>query len=157
MSSLNKFGVCALVIVASACTGKSPNTLATGDLPSRPIRRDRDLISKEELADPAIRSRSVLEAISVLRPQYLNDRGSHGIPYSGSGGTDADKARLSVDPGTGRVHASIDGGKVISLDELRGLHANSVLEIQYLNPAKAMQKFGGAAMEGPVILVKTIQ
>jgi hypothetical protein len=32
---------------------------------------------------------------------------------------------------------------------------NSVLEIQFLSVAAAMQKFGGAAREGPVILVRT--
>ena len=103
-----------------------------------------------------MRSRSVYEVVKVLRPQYLNDRGSHGIPYSGTGGTDADKARLVVDPGQGRVHASIDYGKVISVDELKQMHVNSAVEIRYLSPAQAMQKFGGAALEGPVIVVRTI-
>ena len=34
--------------------------------------------------------------------------------------------------------------------------ASTVVEIRFLNPAAAMQKFGGSALEGPVILVKTM-
>jgi hypothetical protein len=30
-----------------------------------------------------------------------------------------------------------------------------VVEIRFLTPSQAMQRFGGAAREGPVILVKT--
>jgi len=156
MPSLIKLGVFAVLTASAACAGRTPSSNATEDLPSRPApRRQRDVITKEELQDPAIRSQSVFEVVQLLRPQYLNDRGSHGIPYSGTGGTDADKARLVVDPGTGRVHVSIDNGKIVSLDELKGLHANSVIEIRFLSPAAAMQKFGGAALEGPVILVRT--
>jgi hypothetical protein len=157
MSQMVRFGTLVLVAASAACASKSPSTAGSAELPSRPAstRRERDVISYEEIQDPAVRSRSVYEVVKVLRPQYFNDRGSHGIPYSGSGGTDADKARLAVDPGQGRVHASIDAGKIISVDELKNMHANSVLEIRFLSPAQAMQKFGGAALEGPVILVKT--
>lgn len=159
MPQLNRLGMCVLVAASTACAGRAPSTNTSEDLMSRPLtstRRQRDVISKEELSDPTVQSQSVLEVVRLLRPHFLNDRGSHGIPYSGSGGTDADKARLAVDPGTGRVHASIDNGKVVSLDELKNLHVNGVVEIRYLSPAAAMQKFGGAALEGPVILVRTM-
>jgi hypothetical protein len=54
------------------------------------------------------------------------------------------------------VHVSIDNGRILPLDELANIHVNSVIDIQFLNVATAMQKFGGAAREGPVILVRTI-
>jgi len=115
------------------------------------------VITSDELSDPALRALSVLDVVQLLRPHFLNDRGSHSIPFSGAGGSDGDKARGAVvDPGTGKVHVSIDGGKIVPLEELRGIHANGIIEIRYLDPAAAMQKFGGAALEGPVILVRTM-
>jgi hypothetical protein len=53
------------------------------------------------------------------------------------------------------VHASIDGTKIVSIEELAGITVSTVSEIRFLNPAQAMQRFGGAAREGPVILVTT--
>lgn len=158
VSSLKEVGLCALV-AATACAGRAPSPGASDERESRPqtsARRQRDVITKEELSDPAIRAQSVFEVVKLLRPHFLNDRGSHSIPYSGSGGSEGDKARAAVDPGTGRVHVSIDNGAIRSLDELRSLHANGVVEIRFLSPAAAMQKFGGAAREGPVILVLTM-
>jgi len=35
------------------------------------------------------------------------------------------------------------------------MHVASVLDIRFLDAAAAMQRFGGAAREGPVILVRT--
>jgi len=42
------------------------------------------------------------------------------------------------------------------VEELKRLHVNGVVEIRLLGPAAAMQKFGGSAREGSVILVLTM-
>jgi hypothetical protein len=88
--------------------------------------------------------------VRSLRPQFLSVRGTHTLQ-------DTSTARKgAVDPEAGKVHASIDGTKIVSVEELAGISANSVAEIRFLNPAQAMQRFGGAAREGPVILVTTM-
>ena len=159
MPSLNRVGLCVLLAVA-ACTGRRTASGSSEELAPRPqesARRQRDVITKEELSDPALRSASVLDVVKLLRPHFLNDRGSNSIPYSGAGGSDGEKARGAVaDPEAGKVHASVDGGKIGPLEELRSLHVNAIIEIRYLSAAAAMQKFGGAAREGPVILVRTM-
>ena len=157
MPSLNRLGLCVMLAAATACAGRGPASGTSEELPSRPsARRQRDVITKEELSDPALRALSVLDVVRLLRPHFLNERGSNSIPFSGAG-SDGDKARGAVtDPEAGKVHSSVDGGKVGPLEELRNIHVSAIIEIRYLNAAAAMQKFGGAAREGPVILVLTM-
>jgi len=135
--TLNSLAVCVLLAATTACAGRAPSSEARED---RPARRQRDVITRDELSDPALRAQSVLEVVTLLRPHFLGDRGSHSFQPSAAG----------------QVHVSIDGGRIMPLEELRGIHAVGVVEIRYLNAAAAMQKFGGAALEGPVILVLTM-
>jgi hypothetical protein len=107
--------------------------------------RNRDVITQQDLAaDPTLRAQTVLEVVKELRPHFLNARERNNMGTPGS------------DPESGKVHASIDNGRVVMLSELSGMHANDVTEIRYLNVAQAMQKFGTAALQGPVILVITM-
>lgn len=94
----------------------------------------------DELRDPGLAGQSVLEVVRKLRPNFLSSRG----------------VQSRSNPEAGRVHASINGNGVVSLDELRTMHTAGVVEIRFLNAAAAMQRFGGAAQEGPVILVQTM-
>lgn len=91
--------------------------------------------------DPTLRAQSVLQVIRTLRPQFLTDRGT---------------VSAMADPEAGKVHASIDNGRIIPVSDLSGIHGNQIIEIRYLNVAQAMQAFGTAARQGPVILVKTV-
>ena len=136
--------MCALLAAAGACasgsgataggtTAESPQSTATAT-------RERDVISREELSEPALRAQSVLAVVRSLRPHFLSERGKNS----------------HSDEEAGKVHVSVNGGRILPLDELNNMSTNEVLEIRYLNPALAMQKFGGAAREGPVILVKTM-
>lgn len=148
--------LCAVVIVTviSACAKSAPpesapspsGAIMTAD--AQPVtpegRRDRDVITKDEMARANVGSQSVLEVVTNLRPAFLNVRGMHNVAAAGG------------DPEAGKVHASIDGNKLISLDELRSVLAATVKEIRFLNPSAAMQRFGGSAREGPVILVTTM-
>jgi hypothetical protein len=47
----------------------------------------------------------------------------------------------------------VDNGRIVRLEELDAIHVTTVQEVRYLNVAAAMNKFGGAARSGPVILV----
>jgi hypothetical protein len=137
--SRRTFAVCFVVGLAAACASSTGGGSAPGATPAS-SRRDRNLITREELSeDASMSAQSVLDAIRSLRPQYLMERGKNS----------------HSDEEAGRVHASIDGGRIIPLAELEHIHVNSVLDIRYLDAAAAMQKFGGAAHEGPVILVRT--
>jgi hypothetical protein len=145
---------CAIAVVAGACA-KSPSpepapspsgAIMTAD--AQPVtpeaRRDRDVITKDEMTRVNVGSQNVLEVVTSLRPAFLSVRGLHNV--AGAGG----------DPEAGKVHASIDGNKLIAVSELRSVLAGAVREIRYLSPSAAMQRFGGDAREGPVILVTTM-
>jgi len=138
--------------VATACASGSSSSAApgTGVTQSPPaVGRNRDLISREELSDPALRAQTVLDVVKSLRPQFVSVRGTQGVRCKS-------KDECVTDPDAGAVHVSIDNGRILPLDELANIHVNSVIDIQYLSASAAMQKFGGAAREGPVILVRTI-
>ena len=110
-------------------------------------KRDRNLITQEELSAPDLQAQSVLEVIRRLRPNFLNVRGAQSCL-----GTSCSKADIE----SGKVHASVDGNPVVSLSEISTMHVSNVIEIRYLDAGAAMQKFGGSAHEGPVILIKTM-
>ncbi|MEP7000434.1 MAG: hypothetical protein ABI969_08130 [bacterium] len=142
----------AFVVLAAvgACAKATPETapsqpgaIVTADAQPQAAAptRNRDVITKEEMQSGTMSSQSVLDVITALRPNYLTVRGLHNV---------------GSDPEAGKVHASIDGNKVGSLDELRGIVASTVKEIRFLNPSAAMQKFGSNSHEGPVILVITM-
>jgi hypothetical protein len=149
--SMRFLGVCLGLIACAACSsaGGKRDDVATELKAQSSPRRDRNVISREELADPTIAGRNVLEVVRVLRPQFLTVRGNHNIQ-------DTATARMGkTDPEAGKVHASVDGTKIVSIEELAGITASTVAEIRFLTPSQAMQRFGGAAREGPVILVTT--
>ena len=143
--SMRLLGTCLALAACAACASGNKGARAE----SGTGHRDRNVITQEELADPAVSGRNVLEAVRSLRPQFLTVRGTHTLPDT------ATSRQGMVDQEAGKVHASLDGSKIVSVEELAGINANTVVEIRFLNPAQAMQRFGGAAREGPVILVKT--
>ena len=131
--------VSVFTVTLAGCAAKTPAASAT-DGPRSSSQRNRDLITQDDLSSD-LRAESVLEVIRTLRPHFLNDRGT---------------AALS-DPEAGRVHASIDDGRIVPIGELNGMHANEVIEIRFLNASQALQKFGTAARQGPIILVTTMK
>ncbi len=144
--------VCVALVASSACAGggapsAGPAPQAATPQPV-PGRRDASLITREDLSDPAIRSLNVIEAIRVLRPNFLASRGTQTIV--------TDQNRSVTDPESGQVHASIDDSGVLAVDELKRIQAGTVREIRLLSPAAAMQRFGATAKQGPVIAVRTM-
>jgi len=134
--------IAALVLVATACASQSSSSASGGassdPRPATP-RRDRNVIGLDELSPAAIRAMNVLDVIRSLRPTFLTDRGK----------------TSQSNPEAGKVHASLNYNGVISLNDLRSIPSVGVIEIRYLEPAAAMNRFGGAANEGPVIVVRT--
>jgi hypothetical protein len=150
----NVFGVVGLLALG-ACASR-PAAVATGaeaTQASAPTR-NRDVITKEELTAPSVASLSVLDAVRSLRPHFLTVRGNNTMPAKS--GTDPIGGTQLVDQESGKVHASIDGSKIVPVEELAGIRAGTVVEVRFLSPAAAMQRFGGTSRQGPVILVKTM-
>src|SRR5262245_45092776 len=137
-----------VLVTASACASGGSATPSTSGAPQR-VNRDRNLITQEELSASGLRAESVLDAIRSLRPQFLSQRGVQSFKCGAS------TSECQTDADAGNVHASIDNGRILPIQELANMHVNSVIEIQFLPTAAAMQKFGTAALEGPVILVRT--
>jgi hypothetical protein len=145
------FGALMLMVTTGACARTTPPpasgtaALDSNTATSAPARANRDVITQEELSVSSISGLTVLEAVRMLRPRFLTVRGLTTVPGQ------------IPDEEAGKVHVSIDGNKIVALEELSGIRAGTVAEIRYLNAPAAMQKFGATAREGPVILVKTMK
>ena len=138
-----RFFLFLILAATGACGGRAPSSgapeaMSASAQPSG--RRNPSVITQDELKDPSLSGQSVLEVVRKLRPNFLTTRG----------------IQSRNNPESGKVHASINGTAVLPLDYLRTMALAGVVEIQFLSPAAAMQRFGGAAQEGPVILVRTM-
>jgi hypothetical protein len=146
--SMKHFASCVLVVASAACGGKTPAP-ETGAAPAQQdaAGRNRDVITAAELSKPELGAQSLLSVIRTLRPTFLVNRGlqSYTCPKTTND--------CSADPDAGAVHASVDNGRIVRIEELDAIHVVTVQEVLYLNVATAMNRFGGAARSGPVILV----
>ena len=149
---LQRLVVCAsLALLAALPAAAAAQDSATKVTKAASAKRDRNVIAADELGTPERQAQSVFEVVRSLRPNFLNVRGTQSCLADKSlGGCSAE------DLESGKVHASIDGTTVVPLDELKNLRAANVTAIRFLSAAQAMQKFGGAAHQGPVILVTTM-
>ena len=146
--SLKSFSACMLIVASAACASKAPVPEAGGaPSPQEAAGRNRDVITAAELSKPELNAQSLLSVIRSLRPTYLVNRGlqSYTCPKTTND--------CSADPDAGTVHVSVDNGRIVRIEELEAIHVVGVQEVRYLNPAAAMNKFGGSARSGPVILV----
>jgi hypothetical protein len=157
--SARLLGTCLIAVAASACaksTLRPSSSLTPADSASQQGRnRNRDLITHAELQAPGVVGMSVLEAVQSLRPQYLVVRGQHSLP-AGQMPDGANGSKQINDDESGKVHTSIDGGRIGPVSDLSNIRATTIKEIHYLNPAAAQLKFGSTSREGPVILVVTM-
>ena len=151
--SARSLGASVLTVAAIGCAKHTPAPAAEGGAATtQQATRNRDVITHEELQAPAIVGLNVLEAVRSLRPQYLTVRGQLQLPAGQV--SDGKNGTVQInDNESGKVHCSIDGGRVGPLEDLANIRANTIKEIRYLNPVAAHQKFGGASREGPVIYV----
>jgi hypothetical protein len=142
--------------LCGACGGKAAPNTGADPAQQGAASRDRAVITQEELMAPGgMGAQSLLTAIKTLRPTFLTNRGMqsyNNCKNNTSGGTDC-----AADPDAGAVHVSVDNGRILPVDELNSIHTATVKEVRYFTAAQAMQKFGGAARSGPVILVTMIK
>ena len=100
-------------------------------------RRNANVITREELADPSLSGASGLDAVRRLRPTFLASRGAISLR----------------DPNAGTVKVSLDGGTLGPLEDLDRIRTNEIRAIRYLSASDATQRFGVSAGGSPVILV----
>ncbi len=134
---VNRLLSAALLSFVAACA--SAPAASTGEQVAAAPTRNADLITAEELNDPAIIAGDALQAVQRLRPRFLMTRGT----VSGQR------------PTAGSVQVSIDGGPLLRTDALKTVRPASIAEIRYLNASDAAQRFGTSAASGAVILVKS--
>ena len=115
-----------MVLMASAC--------ASGGSSSSEPRRDRDLLTAEELY-PLIQF-TAWEAVQRLRPMWLRPGG----------------IRNSANPAGHYPHVFVDGAPYGAMDALRGFRVENVEEMRYVNATDATIRYGGQ-YQGGVILI----
>jgi len=100
-------------------------------------RKNPNVITRDELLDPAITSRDALTAIRHLRPNFFSYRG----PTS------------TTDPTAGNTQISQDYGPLRPLSDLASMNTFTFVEVRYLNAEAATGRFGLNANGGPVIVL----
>ncbi len=128
----------------------------------KPPKPERDLITREELAEADAKSPDLYQAIRRLRPRFLEQsRGTRSMgvrPGSGS----APMCNAARDPNCAQRRIVqvpvppviyLDGMKSGDPEVLKGIRTGDVEEVRYLSPTQAEMDYG-PGHEGGVVLVK---
>jgi len=135
-NGISRLSIVALVAVAASCGGsRYPDTPGGAPAPSR-VERQANVISSEELQDPAIYSRDAYTAIRHLRPSFFTYHGPN-----------------SFQSNTGILHISVDYGPLQELQQLAKMTTMGIFEVRYFNAEQAQARFGLNANGGPVIVL----
>ena len=126
----------AMIVLASACAGQGASS--GNDRPDAPVRANSSVITREDILTLGSGEMSALDVVKRLRPMFLAPR----------------SALSTTNTEAGRTHASIDGIRVVPLDDLNNVQASSIAEITFLDAGRAMQKFGTRANRGAVIVIR---
>ena len=134
----------ALLVLAASCAKSAPETGAAPASAER-MAKNPDVISNDELKDPAVAATDAMNAIQLLRPSFFRTRGPQSIPRAGQ------------DPASapGLVRVSQDYGPLQALNILSAISVRTLVEVRYLNAVEAQARFGINANGGPVIVVLT--
>ena len=126
----------ALLAISLGC---SKGTAPTDGAPVPHRVRSSNVISREELQDPAVASNDAMTTIRQLRPAYFMTRG----PLSFKNVT------------AGQLQISQDFGPLQKSSALSAIDTRSLVEVRYLNAADAQARFGINANGGPVLVLLT--
>ena len=119
-------------------------------------KKDRNLITREEIITSAQKDGDLYQAIRSLRSHFLNKpRGQRTMDVQRGGPT-------GMQVGTSAALEPIvylNGNKLGELNLLKNILAADVFEVRYLDPARAQDEFGVDAAGGAVVvtLVKGIK
>jgi hypothetical protein len=122
-------------------------------------KRDRDVISRQELVEADAKFPDLSHAISRLRPHFLApSRGVRTMGIDAPACTESSRTGRQCAMSEGgytppKVVVYVDGTKSGDPDVLQGFRTIDVEEVRYLNPNKAASEYG-LGHEGGAILVK---
>ena len=125
-----------LIVLSSACASSQASDNELRVVEPKP-KRNPNVITQEELQDPAITSRDALTAIRHLRPNFFVYRGP--TTYN--------------DPSAGATQISQDYGPLRPVAELAKMNTFTFVEVRYLDANAAQNRFGINANAGPVIVL----
>lgn len=132
-----RYGVAlALALITVGCASSPGNDNESRSIEPK-ARKNPNVITRDELLDPAITSRDALTAIRHLRPNFFSYRG----PTSTS------------DPTAGNTQISQDYGPLRPLSDLASMNTFTFVEVRYLNAEAATGRFGLNANGGAVIVL----
>lgn len=133
----HRFCTAALLIGAIGCASGSSSS--RGQPTDAAPKINPDVITAAELTDRSELDNDALQAVRHLRPRFLVTRGTVSVNNKSAGS----------------VHIAVNGGGLQTIDNLGRIRANEIVEMRYLSPSDAAQRFGASAASGAVILVKT--
>jgi hypothetical protein len=137
--------VAILLVLAASCAKPATSGTATGtaapatEARTTRVSRNPDVISREELSDPAIAGSDALTSIRQLRPAYFRNRGPQSFNNASAG----------------QVQISQDYGPLQAVGQLAAIDTRSLVEVRYLSAVDAQTRFGINANGGPVIVLLT--
>jgi hypothetical protein len=119
-------------------------------------KKDRNLITREEIIGSAQKDGDLYQAIRSLRSHFLNKpRGQRTMNVERGGPTGMQVgSNAALEP-----IVYLNGNKLGELNLLKNILAADVFEVRYLDPARAQDEFGADASGGAVVvtLVKGIK
>ena len=148
MRTLLRVGLASLVVAGAATL--VPCTAAEAQ------KKDRNLITREEILNSAQKDGDLYQAVRSLRPHFLNKpRGQRSMDVE-RGGPTGMQVRASAAP---QPVVYLNGTKLGELEMLKTVLAADTYEVRYLDPAKAENEYGADASGGAVLvtLVKGIK
>lgn len=120
--------------------------LPSGGHSQQPAKKERDIITRDELLEVDTKAPDLYQAVRRLRPHFLVfNRGPRRV-------CEALDPNCAPARGVATV-VYLDGMRAGDLEALKGIPIRKVDEVRYLTPNKAGVEFG-AEHEGGAILVK---
>jgi hypothetical protein len=126
----------ALALLTAGCASSPRDDNELRSVEPKP-KKNPNVITRDELLDPAITSRDALTAIRHLRPNFFSYRG----PTSTS------------DPTAGNTQISQDYGPLRPISDLLSMNTFTFVEVRYLTAEESAGRFGLRANGGPVIVL----
>jgi hypothetical protein len=138
-------------------------TLPVAAAAQNPAKKDRDVITREELLDADSKSPDLYQAIKRLRAHFLTQNrgintmgitpGGSSAPMCNDASSDRNCTRRSISNTPVPPVIYLDGMKFGDPESLKGILTRNVAEVRYLSPSKAEMDYG-LGHEGGAILVK---
>jgi hypothetical protein len=135
--SMIRLCLAASLVLSASCAGTPVNTDNELRVVQPKAKRNRNVITREELQAPEIISRDALTAIRYLRPNFFTYHGPTSF----------------VSATAGNTLISHDYGPLQQLDRLGSINTFGIYEVRFLNAEEAGLRFGLNANGGPVIVL----